>query len=146
MVNGAQKSTHFDKDVFYAAMSSKSIEKINNVLTMLQSGSVAENDAFEGALLMKKAGLVQTAKEKLHLFKTGRKKLDATIKSNSDNAEYRFLRVMIQENAPKVVNYKSELVADCSLIQKMYKKLNESLQQIIIRYSKNSKYLIIKEQ
>jgi len=144
-ISEAAFSQAFDKDLYYAAMSSNSIEKLNEQLKIIKVTTVNSKDAYEGALLMKKAGLVNTAKEKLNLFKTGRRMLDAMIKKDTNNAEFRFLRVMIQENAPKLVNYRSELQADCAYIVTVYKKLSASLQQVILQYSQHSKNLHAKD-
>lgn len=135
----------FDKEDYYAVMRSNSLEKINEMLTELKVSSFSEKEAYEGALLMKKAGLVGPPLVKLNLFKSGRKKLEAMIQKNNSNVEYRFLRVMIQENAPKILNYKNELADDCAVVKKSYKKLSPLLQQIILDYSQTSKKLNLKD-
>ena len=53
----------------------------------------------------------------------------------------RFLRLIIQENAPKIVHYKSELKNDSELIIKSFNKLAPVVQQAVRDYSKNSKFL-----
>ena len=135
----------FHKEDYYAVMRSNSLEKINEMLTELKVSSFSEKEAYEGALLMKKAGLVGPPLEKLNLFKSGRKKLEAMIQTNNSNVEYRFLRLMIQENAPKILNYKNELADDCAVVKKSYKKLSPLLQQIILDYSQTSKKLNLKD-
>ena len=102
----------FNKVEFYAAMASDKMEDINIQLVAVKGSSINEKEAYEGALLMKKAGLVGNVKEKLSLFKSGRAKLEACISKDNNNAEYRFLRVIIQEHAPKIVKYRNELEQD----------------------------------
>jgi len=58
---------------------------------------------------MKKAGLVAGVGNKLKVFKTGLQELEASIKQDNTNAEYRFMRLMIQENAPGILGYKKEI-------------------------------------
>ena len=90
---------------------------------------------------MKKAGLVTKAKEKLSLFKSGRLKLEASIKNDNKNTEFYFLRLIIQEHAPKMVNYRNELESDGLFIRTNYKMLPQVVQQAIFEYSKKSKIL-----
>ncbi len=140
MPANAQK-TGFDRSAFYHAMASDNLDEINTQLTIIKGLSFNEKDAYEGALLMKKAGLVKKAKEKLSLFKSGRAKLEASIKKENTNTEFCFLRLIIQEHAPKMVNYRSELENDSLLIRTNYKQLSQVVQQAIIDYSKKSKVL-----
>ena len=64
---------------------------------------------FTGALLMKKAGFNAPPAIKLHLFKSGHKMLEAAIRNNPENAEFRFLRLIIQEHAPGILGYKNDI-------------------------------------
>jgi hypothetical protein len=130
-----------DRAAFYNAMASEKIEDINNQLTIIKASSHNDKEAFEGALMMRKAGLVAKAKEKLALFKQGRKKLDTAIKKDGDNTEYYFLRLIIQEHAPKALEYRSNIDHDSKLIKANYKDLPQAVQQAIADYSKKSKAL-----
>lgn len=127
-----------DRSAFYEAMASDNIELVNSQQEIARSSG---NDGFEGALLMKKAGLVQKANAKLSLFKSGHRLLDNAIKKDESNAELRFLRLMIQEHAPKVLNYKSDLTNDSLLIKQRFSQLDSETQKAILRYSKTSKVL-----
>ena len=131
----------FDKSAFYAVIKAGKMNAINNELSELQSASGKEKEAYEGTLLMRKAGLVTIPAQKLKLFKSGRIKLETVLAKDSTNAEYRFLRLIIQENAPNVVKYRSNLLTDKAYIQKSFKTLSPVIQQAIIDYSKNSKVL-----
>ena len=131
----------FNRSDFYAALSSDKLNEINTQLNILKESSLEEKEAYEGTLLMKKSGLVANAKEKLSLFKAGRIKLESSISKDTKNAEYRFLRIIIQEHAPKIVKYRNELEADSRLILDNYKNLPQFLQQVIKDNSKKSKVL-----
>ena len=134
-------NTAFDKSAFYAAMASDNMEAINSQLTIVKTSSINEKEAYEGAMLMKKSGLVTSAKEKINLFKAGRTKLDAAIKKDKENAEFCFLRLIIQEHAPKIVNYDDNVKADIAVIRTGFKTLPPVVQQAINDYSKKSKNL-----
>jgi hypothetical protein len=139
---GQNSGTTFNKNAYYKIFAGADVKSIDEELHIIQSASFTEKTAFEGALLMKKAGLVSTPKEKLTLFKEGRNKLETAISTRSDNVELRFLRLMIQENAPEILNYKGNILTDSTLITNSYKTLPISLQQVIYDYSKKSKALI----
>ncbi len=131
----------FERKEFYSAMSSGDAKIIDGQISLLKNWESKDKTAFEGALLMKKAGLIGGAGKKLNLFKDGHKKLEAAIKSNDDNAEYRFLRLMIQEHAPGILGYKDDLKKDSAYIRQSYKKLPAEVQNAIANYSKTSKVL-----
>lgn len=140
-VQGNSQKTGFDRSAFYNAMASDNLQEINTQLAIISTSSINEKEAYEGALLMKKAGLVTKAKEKLSLFKAGRLKLEASIKKNSNNTEFVFLRLIIQEHAPKMVKYNADIEKDSLQIRANYKSLPPVVQQAITDYSKKSKVL-----
>ncbi|MDB5209945.1 MAG: hypothetical protein JWQ30_772 [Sediminibacterium sp.] len=131
----------FDKESFYSAMASGNMEQINDELVVVRAASFHEKDAYEGALLMRKSGLLKKAQEKLNAFKAGRIKFETALQDDGDNAEYRFLRLTIQEHAPRVVKYYHEIEKDSQFIKKAYKNLSPVVQKAILDYSKTSKVL-----
>jgi hypothetical protein len=130
-----------NRPAFYKAMEENDKDQVNAELKELQTAPVEIQDAFTGALLMKKAGFNAPPAIKLRLFKSGRKMLEAAIKDNPENTEFRFLRLIIQEHAPGVLGYKNDIGKDSEFIQKSYKSLPDELQQIMVSYSKKSKFL-----
>jgi len=137
----SQTDTTFDKETYYKVFASKDLTLISGELKSIQSADFAEKDAFEGALLMKKASLLSSPKDKLSTFKAGHSKLEQAIHSNSNNTEYRFLRLMIQENAPKFLGYNKEIDSDKKNIVSNYKSLPTVVKQAIVNYSKTSSVL-----
>ncbi|WP_100341863.1 hypothetical protein [Mucilaginibacter auburnensis] len=131
----------FDKGAFYEAMKSGDLDVIEKELEVVRASSTPNKDGYEGALLMRKAGLVKRPAEKLKHFKAGRIKFDTAIMADKDNTEYHFLRLAIQEHAPKIVKYNKDLEADKEFILKEYKNLPQVVQQAILDYTKNSKLL-----
>ncbi|HTB52986.1 MAG TPA: hypothetical protein VK718_09460 [Ferruginibacter sp.] len=140
-INGKSLFTGFDKREYYATIASKNIDSIDHELKIVQSSSIIEKGAYEGTLLMTKAGLVKKIAEKVNYFKAGRSELEASIKKNKTNAELRFLRLIIQENAPPIVNYKGNLKEDKVLLQQSFKTLSPDVQKCILDYCKRSKIL-----
>lgn len=138
----AQKEDNeFKKSDFYKAIAGKNEDAINKQLDLLKTSFIKEKNAYEGALLMKKAGIAVGPKKKLNLFKEGHKKLEGDLKKDSSNVEFRFLRLMIQEHAPGILGYKGELEKDKLYIKNNFKKLPPVAQQAVINYSKESKIL-----
>lgn len=143
VINGKPLNQGFDKAIFYKVIASGNVAAIDTQLDIVAQSSLAEKEAFEGVLLMKKAGMVARPKDKLSLFKTGRLKLESSILKDNANTEYRFLRLLIQEHAPRIVKYRNKLEEDSQNIRTNFKNLSTVLQSVIIDYSKKSTTLQI---
>ena len=128
----------FDRAAFYNIIKAGTVEDIDKELLVVEATSINEKVAYKGTLLMKKAGLVKKAKEKLAFFKLGRIALEGALQNNSINAEYHFLRLLIQEHAPKITKYSAQLGEDRDYLKKNYKSLTPIVQQAVIDYSKTS--------
>ena len=131
----------FDKAAFYAVLKSEKPDEINNELSKIENASFREKQAYEGTLLMRKAGLLKKPKDKLHLFKEGATKLETAIANDNDNAEYRFLRLIIQEHAPGILKYNKRINDDSAFIKTHFKSLQPAVQQAVVDYAKSSKTL-----
>ena len=131
----------FDKSAFYSIMASGDPDAVNGELTLLANASFPEKQAYEGALLMRKAGLLTIPAEKLRSFKSGRIKLESALLKDSANGEYHFLRLIIQEHAPGIVRYSKDLQKDSSFIRRIFKSLSPTIQKAILDYSKYSRKL-----
>ena len=134
-------SQSFDRNAFYLTIQSGDSVKLNKQTSLLEQSSIKEKQAYQGALLMKKAGAIVNKKQKLETFKSGKHKLEAALQKDSTNTEYHFLRLMMQENAPKILGYHHDIQMDSAHICKNFKILSPSLQRVIKGYSKQSKIL-----
>jgi hypothetical protein len=134
-------STDLDRTAFYKAMEENNKALVNAQLTELETVPENIRQAFMGAMLMKKASFRAPPAIKLRLFKQGNKMLESAIRQDPQNAEYRFLRLMVQEHAPGVLGYKYDVQNDCEYIRKYYKSLPDEVQQAIDHYNKKSKFL-----
>lgn len=127
---------------FYEALASREISVLDQQLeTLPQHHPKNKQTAYEGALRMKRAGLLKGPPNKLKEFKAGRELLEQQIKQFPDNAEFRFLRLMIQENAPRILGYYDNIDADLKLLQEQFHNLPASLKTIIADYSKTSRII-----
>jgi hypothetical protein len=135
----------FDKAGYYTVMASGDITAVDSTLSLLQQAGIKEKEAYEGALLMRKAGLLRRPKEKLSVFRTGARKLETALAKDSSNGEYHFLRLIIQENAPGVVHYNKDVEKDSQFVYRSFKFLSPVVQKAVLDYSKHSKTLRAKE-
>ncbi len=131
----------FEKSTFYSVMASGDIDAIDKQLDIIENTSINEKEGYEGALLMKKASIVKKPKDKLSLFKKGRIKLETALLANNENIEFHFLRLAIEEHAPKIVKYRIDIEKDKLLIIKNFKNLAPAVQNAILDYCKSSKVL-----
>jgi hypothetical protein len=135
----------FDKSGYYTVMASGNIAAVDSLLSLLEQGAPKDKEAYEGALLMRKAGLLRRPKEKLSVFRTGARKLETALAKDSSNGEYHFLRLIIQENAPGAVHYNKDVEKDSQFVYRSFKSLSPVVQKAILDYSKHSKSLRAKE-
>jgi len=136
-----QPPTDLDRAAFYKAMESESKTLVDAQISALNSAPADVKNAFLGAMIMRKAGIGGNPASKLKLFKQGRALLEGAIAKDPENAEFRFLRLIIQENAPGVLGYKNNITKDREFIQKSFSSLPEDLQKTIADYNKKSKVL-----
>jgi len=137
----AQQRLRFDKEAFYNVMSNGDVNAINDELVVVTGYATTNKEGYEGALLLKKASLISGPRKKLDLFKAGRIKLETAILNNPDNVENHFLRLAIEEHAPKIVKYHADIEADKAIVKREFKNLSPVVQHAILDYCKNSKVL-----
>ena len=136
-----QLLSEINRYAFYKAMQENNKALVNAELYELKTAPEALRPAFMGTMLMKRASFIGPAGAKVHYFREGHKMLEAAIQQDPENAEFRFLRLMIQEHAPGVLGYNKDIEKDCALIRKHYKSLPEEVQHTMEEYSKKSKFL-----
>ena len=131
----------FEKAEFYEVMKSGTLETISNELEAVKAAPEKEREGYEGALLMKKAGLLKKAKERLAFFKQGRIKLETALLADPENTEFHFLRLAIEEHAPKIVKYHSDIKKDKTIVIRNFKSQSPVVRHAILDYCENSKVL-----
>ena len=135
----------FDKAGYYSVMASGNLAAVDSMLSLLRQVGFKEKEGYEGALLMRKAGLLRRPREKLGIFRSGARQLETALAKDSSNGEYHFLRLIIQENAPGVVHYNKEVEKDSQYVYRSFRFLSPVVQKAILDYSKHSKKLRAKE-
>ncbi len=141
MAFGQKEELISQRTALYKALSSDDNKLITSEINHINETNLVEKEAYIGALLMKKASIVSNPKDKLSFFKQGHHQLEKAILGNEKNVEYHFLRLMIQENAPGILGYKSNIGQDKEIIVSSFKTLPQEIQHAILDYSKKSKVL-----
>ena len=141
LTQGKALPQKFDKAGFYEVMKSGTLETVNNEFEAVKDAPEKERDGYEGALLMKKAELVKKPKERLSLFKQGRIKLETAILADNENTEFHFLRLAIEEHAPKIVKYHADIEKDKAIVTKNFKNQSPAVRHAILDYCEKSKVL-----
>jgi hypothetical protein len=137
-------ATGFSKTEYFKVFSGNDETGVTKMVEKLKkTNESSDQTAYLGALKMKQAEFLKTPKEKLELFKEGKGLLEKMISKNSSNAEYRFLRLLIQENAPKVLKYNDKVQEDAKFITSQYAYLNPDVKTAVLNYSKKSSSLKI---
>ena len=131
-----------DKKGYYESLSINSIEEIELMIRVIKKEPVTSlSKAYQGTLIAKKASYLKNTTEKIKTFKEGVGLLEKEITLFPKNIEYRFLRLTIQENCPKILKYNKDVENDAKIITKGYSTLNNELKEAIIKYAKTSKVL-----
>ena len=131
----------FNRKEYYQVLKMGGLDNIRQEEMVVAALGGNDGEAYSGALLMRKAGLLKRPKDKLDAFKRGRIKLETAIRADPEKVEYRFLRLIIQEHAPRVVKYQDRLVEDRELIRRHFSTLPADLQEAIRDYSQGSAVL-----
>lgn len=95
--------------------------------------------AYKGASIALKAKFASERKTKKDLFTKGIQILENALKADPNNAEIRLIRLSIQENTPKILNYKGNIQQDKQLILTTFDKQNKSLKEHLLTFINQSK-------
>jgi len=77
-----------------------------------QTVPVALKTAYHAAGVMASAKYKINPASKLSLFNQGKKELENTFATDSNNIEIRYIRLVIQTNVPSILGYKSDIARD----------------------------------
>jgi hypothetical protein len=67
--------------------------------------------------------------------------METQLLADSTNTELRFLRLTIEEHAPKIVKYRADLSRDKRFVIEHYENLLPVVKEAVVSYSKNSNIL-----
>lgn len=138
---------NIDREQFYKVFESDSPENIKELLLHYQNIPVTEslNKVFKGALLIKKSAYLNTLSDRVEYFKLGRELIEEEIKKYPQEIEYRFIRLILQEQTPQVLRYKNEISEDKNIILESWNSIDNELKKRIIDYAAKSEVLDLNE-
>lgn len=137
-------NSNFNITEFYQILSSNDEKLIITSISKLEKNKASStNKVYLSALYMKQSDFEKDLKTKIEKFKKGAMILEEEISLNTNNVEYRFIRLIIQENSPKILKYNQNIIEDKQMILDNFSKLETQLKSEIEKYAKNSKVLIL---
>lgn len=129
----------FSKSDFFTTLEKGSQSDLLALQKQLHAQKISnDQQAYLGTAKMKSAEFEKTAGDKLSTFKEGKTLLEKSISAEPNNPEYRFLRLIIQENAPKILKYNQQIKEDATFIQSNSSKLSKEVKSAALNYSKTS--------
>src|SRR5690554_7129548 len=96
--------------------------------------------AYKGAVKSLMADFAKKVKEKKEYFKEGVELIESALKTEPNNIEIRYLRLTVQEHAPRFLKYHDNISEDKKIILKNYpsifsKELKALIQEFILKRS-----------
>lgn len=99
----------------------------NDMITILSKENLNTIEkGYYGAYLVIWANHTWNPIDKLNTFKKGKIELENAIKQDSKNVELRFLRLSIQANVPKILNYDQNIKSDLIFIKEHKDKIQSN--------------------
>lgn len=98
--------------------------------------------AYKGAAYSLRAQFEMNRAIKKEVFTQGVRSIEAAVSSAPHNIEIRLIRLIIQENAPKIVKYHKDIEEDRKFIIDNFAAESLEVKQVIRSYAKRSKVLL----
>lgn len=131
-----QSTTSIRASFEQADKSADTAEAFYNESLKLPEGNLA--NAYRGAALITKGKFAKGLKNKKQDIVQGAALLDKAVANKPNDLEIRLIRLIIQENLPKIVGYKSNLKEDREMIVNNYASQSNELRKWIANYAKQS--------
>ena len=94
--------------------------------------------AYDGASEIILSKYMGSNLEKLKYFNQGSEKIDAAVEADASNTEIRFIRLVIQMNTPKFLNYYENIDEDKEFLISHYPECSSSVRKMISEYASMS--------
>lgn len=140
-VSTADLSKSFQQASLSAEQAQAFYEKASLIKTTDESASL-----YKGAALVTLAKFEKKIKVKKELVQEGALLIEAAIEKEPTNVEFRLVRLIIQENTPKIVGYYKNIDIDKNIIIKQYGQQTTALKKWIKTYAEQSKAFTVDER
>lgn len=101
-----------------AVESAEITAKLDGELANINSSNKPVLIAYKGAVLTLQAKFAQKNSDKKEFFKQGVSLIESAVSAESSNIELRYIRLSVQENAPKFLGYHKNIEEDKKFILK----------------------------
>ena len=130
-----------------AATEEASCKKLLHLLRPFNENNNALLAGYKASGTMMMAKYVFSPLRKLSFFSKGKKLMEKAIEKDKENIELRFLRFMVQTNAPSFLGYRSAIQEDkLFLIQSIPTPGDKNLEQFILSFLGDSDQLTTVEK
>ena len=130
-----------------AATEEASCKKLLHLLRPFNENNNALLAGYKASGTMMMAKYVFNPLSKLSFFSKGKKLMEKAIEKDNENIELRFLRFMVQTNAPSFLGYRSAIQEDkLFLIQSIPTPGDKNLEQFILSFLGDSDQLTTVEK
>jgi len=112
------------KDYVNAIQNKDITFQLNKELTQIQKTDNKVLVAYKGAVLTLMAKFAENRSDKKKYFKDGATLINFAVSEKPNNVEIRYIRLGVQENAPKIVSYRKNKEEDKQFILEHYKEVS----------------------
>lgn len=103
------------------------------------SGSQVELMAYKGAVKTLKAKFAKKIRDKKEYFKEGVTQIEKALKTEPENVELHYIRMTVQENAPRIVGYHDEIDNDKDFILQNFSTISDfEIKNVIKKFALSS--------
>jgi hypothetical protein len=130
-----------------AAQDKTQLESFSNMVANVTKADDVSLVAYKGASLTLQAKYAKTIKEKKEGFVNGVDYIEYAIEKEPNAIEPRFVRLGIQENAPKILKYRGNIEEDKAFLLKQFQHISsKNLKEHIKDYILQSKLFTEEEK
>jgi hypothetical protein len=106
-----------------------------NELALVTQNDQAVLVAYKGAIATLMAKFAKGIRNKEEFFKSGSELLEYAVETDPQNIEIRCLRLSVQENSPKIVDYKGKIQEDKQFILDNFKNTpSKEVKEFVKKY------------
>lgn len=116
-----------------ASANAEVAKQLYNELEPITTGDDPILIAYKGAVTTLMSKYSNEIRDKKSYFKAGKLLLEYAVTASPNNIEIRYIRMSVQENAPKIVGYNKNIQEDKQFILEHYKATNDMATKKLIK-------------
>lgn len=129
----SQDLSHLRSQYPLAQENGELTSQLNDKLAQISSGADPVMMAYKGAVKTLMADFAKKIRDKKDYFKEGVELIETALKTDPNNIEIRYLRLTVQEHAPKFLKYHDNISEDKEMILKNYSSISSKELKAVIR-------------